>query len=121
MQNCKINVDTSSSTPYISISVFCDAKILTVSEKYNYSNPKDLENLSNKVRKHLKENIENYLNNTTLNLDSDIANFSKHAIINFLTFDDWTKYNWISKYKTANFAVNINLNISSSLLFSGSQ
>lgn len=33
VRNCKINVNTNSDTPSISISVFCDAKILTIDRK----------------------------------------------------------------------------------------
>ena len=120
-RNCKISVDTNSDTPSISISIFCDAKILTIGKNYNYSNPDVLENLSEQAQNFLKENIENYLNKTSKELDSDIAGFSKHAIINFLTINDWNNYNWISKYSNSNFTVNANLNISSSLLFSGDQ
>ena len=35
VRNCKINVDTNSNTPSISISVFCDAKILAICSKTN--------------------------------------------------------------------------------------
>ena len=121
VRNCKINVDINSNTPCISISVFCDAKILTIGENHSYSNPKVLQDLSKEAQKFLRENIENYLNKTSRELNSDIANFSKHAIKNFLTIDDWNNYNWISKYSNADFTVNVNMNISSSLLFSGDQ
>lgn len=121
VRNCKISVDTSSDTPFISLSVFCDAKILTIGKSYSYSNPEVLENLSEQAKNFLKKNIENYLNKTSKELDSDIAGFSKHAIINFLTIEDWDNYNWISKYSNSKFNINVNLNVSSSLLFSGDQ
>ena len=121
IRNCSIKVDTNSNTPSIFISVFCDAKILTIGKNYNYSNPDVLEDLSEQAQNFLKENIENYLNKTSKELDSDIAGFSKDALINFLTIDEWNNYDWISKYSNTDFTVNVNLNISSSLLFSGDQ
>lgn len=119
IRNCNINVDTNSNTPNISISFFCEAKILTVGEKYNYSDPQTLQTLSDRAQKYLKQNIESYLQKTSQEFNSDIAGFSKHALINFSTIHDWNNYEWTSKYSKANFNVNVDLVITSSLLFSG--
>ena len=119
--NSNVKVDTSSDGPNISVSVYCEAKVLTIGENYNYSSSEVLKNLSSHAQQYLKENIENYLNKTSKELNSDIAGFSQHAIPKFLTLSEWDNYNWASKYANSNFIVNVNLDVTSSLLFSGDQ
>jgi len=120
VRGTKIKVDTSSDFPDISISVYCEAKILSVNKNSNYSDSETLEHISNKAKQYMKENIEKYLNKTSKEFNSDIAEFDNFALINFLTIQDWENYNWSSKYEKANFNVNIDFNVTSSLLFSGS-
>lgn len=116
-----IKVSTFSDSPSIYIKVYCEAKVLTIGENFNYSNSEVLKGLSVHAENYLKENIENYLNKTSKELNSDIAGFSQHAIPNFLTISNWDNYNWVYKYSNANFTVNVDLDITSSLLFSGAQ
>jgi len=120
IRGSKISVDTSSESPNISVSVFCEAKILTIDKNSDYENSKILEKISDEAEKYLKQHIETYLNKTSKEFKSDIAGFSKHALSKFLSLKDWENYNWISRYENANFTVNVNLDIVSSLLFSGS-
>lgn len=117
-RSCTINVDTSTNSPTVSISLFCEAKLLTIEKDSNYSNPHVLEILSDHAEKFLKHNIESYLQKTSQVFNSDIADFGKHALINFLTISDWTNYDWASKYSNTNFNVDVNISITSSLLFS---
>ena len=121
IRSSKIKVDTTSDTPNISVTLYCEAKVLTISENINYSNSEVLKDLSFHAHKYLKENVQNYLNKTSKELNSDIANFSQYAIPNFLTLDKWDSYNWSSKYTNANFTVDVKLDVTSSLLFSGNQ
>lgn len=119
VRNTSIKVNTTSNAPEISVSVYCEAKILTVGENSDYSNSEVLKKLSANGEKYLKENIENYLTKTSKELDADIANFSQHAISKFITLNQWDNYDWASKYKNANFNVKVDFNVTSSLLFSG--
>lgn len=121
VRNSTIEVDTSSISPKISVTVYCEAKVLTIDKDYNYSDPDVLKGLSQHAYKYLKENIEKYLEKTSKELNSDIAGFSQYAIRNFFTLDRWDTYNWSSRYENASFTVDVKLDITSSLLFSGSQ
>lgn len=118
-RNSKIKVDTDTDYPNISISVYCDAKILTSDKSSDYSNYKTLENISKNAELFLKEQIESYLSKTSKEFVADISGFANRAKINFLTIDDWNNYNWLSKYSYANFSVDVDINVTSSLLFSG--
>lgn len=119
VRGSKIKVDTSSDTPNISVSVYCDAKILTIDKNYDYLDSEVLKNISGKAQQYLKKHVEAYLNKTSKEFKADIAGFSNHALINFLTIHDWNNYNWVSKYENANFIVNVDIDVTSSLLFSG--
>lgn len=114
-----IKVDTSSDSPNISVSVYCEAKILTVDTEINYLDSKVFKNISQKAEEYLKQNIETYLNKTSQILKADIDGFSNHAIHRYLTQEDWNNYDWISKYPNSNFTVKVKLDVNSSLLFSG--
>lgn len=113
----KINVDTSSDSPKISISVYCEAKILTADQTSNYDSD-NLKILSKESENFLKQQIKVYLDKTSKDFKSDIANFSAKATSNFLTSNDWKNYDWISKYENSNFDINVDFDITSSLLFS---
>ena len=121
VRNTKVEIDTSSDQPTISINVYCDAKILTVGKNYDYANSEVLDKISAHAEKYLKERLENYLNKVSKELNCDIDGFSQQALANFSTIPEWVNYDWASKYANANFNVNVNLNVTSSLLFSGDQ
>lgn len=121
VRNTNIKVDTSSDSPNISISIYCEAKILTVDGGSNYTDSRIIEDISKKGEKYLKQNVETYLYKTSKEFKADIDSFSNHALSNYLTTADWENYDWISKYENANFTVSIRFNVISSLLFSGNQ
>lgn len=121
IRSSKVSVNTSSENPKISVTVYCEAKILTIDENSNYENSYDLTNISGQAQKYLKKNIESYLNKTSKEFKTDIAGFSTHSFVNFLTLKDWENYDWNSKYENAEFDVTVKLDVVSSLLFSGNQ
>lgn len=115
----KITVDVSSDSPIISVSVLCEARILTIDKNANYEDSKVLDEISKKAEEFLKQNIETYLNKTSKEFNSDIAGFFNHATSNFLTIEQWENYNWDKKYENSRFNVNVNVDVMSSTLFSG--
>lgn len=119
LRGTKIKVDTSSDTPKISVSVYCEGKVLTVDKDSDYVDSDILKDISSKASEFLKQHIEAYLNKTCKKFKADITGFSNHALSNFLTTTDWKNYNWTSKYENANFTVKVDFDITSSLLFSG--
>ena len=121
IRNSNIKIDTSSDNPNISISIYCEAKVLTINENSDYTNYTVLKNISDHAENFLIKNIENYLNKTSKDFNCDIASFSQYAIYNFFTLSEWDDYNWASKFANTNFNVNVDLDVTSSLLFSGNK
>ncbi len=115
----KISVDTSSDIPTIYVTVFCEAKILTVNDNSSYGNSKVLKKISSEAQKFMKAQIENYLNKTSREFDSDISCFGSHAMKNFKTMQDWENYDWTSKYKNAKFNVDVKFDVTSGMLYLG--
>jgi len=119
LRSTKIKVDTSSDIPTINITVYCEARVLTIDENSNYEDSQVLNDISRKAHRYLKSQIENYLEKTTKKFNSDIAGFIDHATKNFLTLKDLENYDWSSKYENSNFNVDVKIDVMSSLLFSG--
>ena len=113
----KISIDTSSDSPTITLTLFCEAYVLSIDRQKDYGNVGFLNNISPLVENYLKENVSSYLNKTSKELKVDIANFYSIARANFLTIPEWNNYDWNTKYIDANFYVNVNLNLNSHLLF----
>lgn len=116
-KDTQISIDTSSDSPTITLTLFCEAYVLSIDRQKDYGNMDFLNNTSPLVENYLKENVSSYLNKTSKELKVDIANFYSIARANFLTIPEWNNYDWNTKYVDANFSVNVNLNLNSHLLF----
>ncbi len=112
----KISIDTSKQFPNIKIKLSLDAKVLTAEENYNYTDTYVLDKISSSAENYLKENINNYLNKVSKEFNSDIDKFHKYATMHFLDNKSWEEYSWKDKFKNATFDLDINVNVTSSLL-----
>ena len=111
-----VKIDISNDIPIINVDIYVNGKIFTIIKDLNYSDDKLLEDISNSVSENLEKNILSYLNKTSSSFKCDIDCFYKSAKKNFLTFDEWNKYDWVSKYQSAKFNINVNASVVSSLL-----
>ncbi|MBQ9658142.1 MAG: Ger(x)C family spore germination C-terminal domain-containing protein, partial [Clostridia bacterium] len=112
----KIKVDTSSENPKVTINIYVVADLLTLNTSTTLNTPDSLDKISETAKKNLTDQIKNYLNKTCKEFDSDIDGFGKYAIKNFWTKSEWHNYDWQNKYKNCKFDVNIQLDLTSSLL-----
>lgn len=116
--NTKIEVDTSSSSPYVKISCKFTAQIYSMSENSNYLSSEVLNSISDSCNNYLESMFLDYLYKSSKDLKSDITGFGVFATKNFLTTTDFEKYNWRSCYKDAFFDVNIDTSVKSGMLIS---
>lgn len=100
----------------ISINIKVDADILTLEDKINYESDEILEKISTSTENYLKEELNHYLNKVSKEFNSDIDCFSSKALAHFLTIPEWRDFNWREKYKNAEFNVDVDVNVISSLL-----
>ena len=111
-----IDVDTSGENPIINIKINLRAKTLTGQDKLDYSDTETLKQLNYSLKDYLSSQITNYLYKTSKEFQSDINQFYRIAKSKFITISDFKNYNWTQKYENAEFNVEINSDIISSLL-----
>ena len=116
--NTKIEVDTSSSSPYVKISCKFTAQIYSMSENSNYLSSEVLNSISDSCNNYLESMFLDYLYKSSKDLKSDINGFGIFASKNFLTTTDFEKYKWRASYKDAFFDVNIDTSVKSGMLIS---
>jgi spore germination protein KC len=119
-KKANINVDTSGSSPYITISMQLTAKILTINTNNNYLDENYLTNISQSAKNYFNSIMTEYLYRTSTVFNNDIDHFSNYAVKNFFTTFDFNNYKWIENYKNTVFNVNIDINTESSLLLTES-
>ena len=115
-KNTKNKVKFINNSPYITVDVFLNAHILSVSGNSESLDDKIIETIEKQINLYLKEKISNYLYKTTLDFNSDVCDFGKFATHNFLTTEDWNNYDWLDNYKNSFFKVNVQSHIKSGLL-----
>lgn len=112
----KISVDTKGENPTICIDLFLNADILTVNQSSDYNDSYTLEEVSSYAKHYIEDKMNSYVNKVSKELKTDVDGFARFAIKNFLTESDWSGYDWQSKYENAKFIINIDINVTSSLL-----
>lgn len=112
----KNKVEFVNSSPFISVDVNLKSTILSMNKDRDYLSEENLELLESYANSYLEENISSYLYKTSKEFHSDIAGFGKYAVSNFLFWQDWKDYNWLSNYQNAFFTVHVSNNIRSGQL-----
>lgn len=115
-KNSKIDVYIDGDTPKININLSLDADILTLESNVNYQSEENLKKISNATTEYMKSQINNYLNKTCKEYGVDIDDFYTKALCHFNTISEWEDFNWEEKFKNAQFDVNLDVNVTSSLL-----
>ena len=112
----KISVAINDDVPHISIELKIDADILTLDENIDYGQENVLETFSNATTEYLEKEICDYLNKVSKEYSTDIDNFGNKALAYFATSSEWKDFNWSEKFKNAEFDVNVDVTVISSLL-----
>ena len=81
-----------------------------------YLNEEILQKLTKSCNSYLESSFSNYLYKTSKDLKSDINDFGLAAKSNFLTTQDYSDYNWNSKYKDSFFDVTVDAQVLSGFL-----
>ena len=115
-KNSKITLDIIDNKPNISINISLNADIMTLIKNNDYETNEALTKISNSAQKYLEEQFNNYLNKVCKELNTDIDQFSTKAPAHFATISDFEDFNWPEKYKNAEFKVEIDVNVISSML-----
>lgn len=115
-KNPKINISMDNNIPHIDINLNLEADILTLENNINYQSKETLEKISNAATEYMKTQIANYLNKVCIDYGTDIDDFYTKALSHFKTISEWENFNWSEKIKEAKFDINVDVNVTSSLL-----
>ena len=118
-EKTKFDVNVSTGTPHININISLVGRVLTMNGNSDYENESYLREISSYANSYIQSNISNYLYKTSKDYKTDIDGFGKYASKYFLTTNDWENYNWLNNYENAFFNVNVDTNIESGFLVSG--
>jgi len=111
-----IDIDTSTSSPFIKVKTGFTGKIYSMSDDAKYLDTKLLNNISETCNKYLESVLCDYLYKTAKDFKTDINGLGKYALSNFFTTEDFDAYNWLDNYKNAFFKVEVDTSVKSGML-----
>ena len=112
----KITINIIDGIPHISIKLYLNADVMTLEQDIDYEIPETLEKISSTAKDYLKNEFDKYLNKVSKEYNCDIDEFYTKAIGHFATIPEWENFNWKEKFKNAVFNVDLDFNVTSSLL-----
>ena len=116
LSQLKTDIDISKDTPVINIKFNLTAEVINVLDNQNTPYDKTLEKLNFALKEYLTEEFKSYLYKSSREYNSDINEFYKIAKRQFITNSDFSNYDWANKYETAEFNVEFNEDIISTLI-----
>lgn len=112
----KITVNIVDDIPHININLTLDADIMTLQNNENYQSEEILNKISDSAKEYMKKEVNDYLNKVCKEYSVDIDKFYAKALCHFATIPEWESFNWEEKIKNAEFDVNVDVNVISSIL-----
>lgn len=113
---CTFNLDISNENPTIDLKLGLTSIALNGQDTLDFSNSETLNRLNDSFNEYMSSQMRNYLYKISRDYKCDINYFYKTAKKKFSTISDFENYNWKEKFQNAEFNVNIDSNITSSLL-----
>ena len=114
----KHKVSFNENTPHITTDIYLDATLLSNSDDFNASSPKDISKVEEALSNYIRDEVTNYYEKTSKEFKSDISGLGKYAVYYFPTIQDWKEFDWLNKYEKATFEVNVDVNLNSSYFIS---
>ena len=112
----KITINIIDGIPHISIKLYLNADVMTLEQDIDYENSETLEKISSAAKNYLINELNKYLNKISKEYNCDIDKFYSKAIGHFATIPEWENFNWKEKFKNAVFNIDLDFNVTSSLL-----
>ncbi len=97
--------------PYIDVKIILEADILSIQSTIDYEQGELTTFFEQYVEKLIGKEMQKFLEKTSKDYNSDICGFGAYAKKHFLTWKEWEKYNWKSKYKDATFSVDVSFKL----------
>ena len=114
----KHKVSFNKNVPHITTNIYLDATLLSNSDDFNASSPKDISKVEEALSNYIKDEVNSYYEKTSKEFKSDISGLGKYAVYYFPTIEDWKEFDWLNKYEQSTFEVNVDVNLNSSYFIS---
>ncbi|HOQ06737.1 MAG TPA: Ger(x)C family spore germination protein [Clostridiales bacterium] len=95
--------------PHITVQLDLEGDYTSVQSTLEYE--KYPEAVENKTIEVIRQNVMSFLRRTAEEFDSDICGFGRYMKGNFLTWDEWKKFDWPSHYRDSEFNVEVKFEI----------
>ena len=105
----RYKVDVSGDHPKIDLEVFLVGDFVSISPYIFLEN--DIQNYEQEITGYVQEALEKFLDATARDLESDIVGFGSYAMRSFWTHQQFEAYNWLERYKDAEFHVEVRLKL----------
>ena len=112
----KIDLNIENDIPRISLQLSLNADIMTLDTDVNYEANDVLSKISEATEQYLKTQFNDYLNKVTKQYNVDIDDFCLKGPAHFSTISEWKNFNWDEKFKNAEFDIDIDINVLSTML-----
>ena len=110
------DIDLSNGNPVINVKFNLTAEVINSIKSQDQSYDETLKILDVAIKDYLTDEFKSYLYKTSREYKSDINEFYRLAKRQFLTNSDFLNYDWATKYESADFNVEFNENIISTLI-----
>jgi len=112
----KVTAYIENNVPHININLSLDADIMTLQNNENYQSSEILNKISDSAKQYMEQQINDYLNKVCKKYGVDIDKFYAKALGHFATIPEWEIFNWEEKIKNAEFDINVDIIVISSVL-----
>lgn len=96
----KVKIKFEGDKPIIHLRVELEGDLLAVQSRINYERPELMPVLERAFEKQIKDGLDKLMEEC-INLKTDIFGFGQVAARQFLTIQEWEKYNWVNKFQNA--------------------
>lgn len=100
-------VDLAGDRPKISLEVSLKADFVSIQSGFNYESVDNLNIVEKAAGDFITKGIIHFLNRTSKEFKCDICGFGQETRMQFLTWKELEEYNWLEKYKDADFDVHV--------------
>jgi len=97
--------------PQIDVKIVLEADVLAIQSTIDYEQGELTDFLEKYVEELIREEMIIFLQKTSKEFGADICGFGRYAKKYFLTWEEWEKYGWKSRYKDATFNVDVNFKL----------
>lgn len=109
----KVYIDKHSPIPFVKIDLKIIGRLISFNNTEKSIDQNIIHQMENSTNEYLTTQLYNYLYKTTKEFKSDVSKIGTNASINFKTYQDLEKYDWLKSYENCIFDINVHTSIKS--------